>query len=47
MRNLTIRNSLLAVLVLFASMILIGGVVGVLALGRSNDNARRLHEIAS
>lgn len=47
MRNLTIRHSLLAVLVLFAGMILIGGVVGVLALGRSNDNARRLHDIAS
>jgi methyl-accepting chemotaxis protein len=47
MRNLTIRHSLLAVLVAFAGMILVGGVVGVLALGRSNDNARRLHEIAS
>src|SRR5579859_5528142 len=47
MRNLTIRHSLLAVLVFFAGMILIGGVVGVLALGRSNDNARRLHDIAS
>ena len=35
MRNLTIRHSLLAVLVFFAGMILIGGVVGVLALGRS------------
>src|ERR1044072_7218315 len=47
MRNLTIRHSLLAVLVVFAGMILFGGVVGVLTLGRSNDNARLLHEIAS
>ena len=47
MRDLTVKKSLLAVLVVFAAMIMFGGVVGVLALGRSNENAQRLQEIAS
>ncbi|HXZ07114.1 MAG TPA: methyl-accepting chemotaxis protein [Paraburkholderia sp.] len=46
MRNITVRSSLLAVLVLFAAMILFGGVVGVVALNHANVNAKRLHEIA-
>lgn len=46
MRNMTVRGSLLAVLVLFGVMILIGGVAGVIALSDANANAQRLHEIA-
>uniref|UniRef100_E1TE45 Methyl-accepting chemotaxis sensory transducer n=1 Tax=Burkholderia sp. (strain CCGE1003) TaxID=640512 RepID=E1TE45_BURSG len=47
MRDLTVKKSLLAVLVIFAAMIMFGGVVGVFALGRSNENAQRLQEIAT
>lgn len=47
MRNLTVKNSLLAVLIVFAAMIMFGGVVGVVALGRSNQNAQQLQEIAT
>jgi methyl-accepting chemotaxis protein len=46
MRNVTIRSNLLVVLFVFASMIVVGAIVGVLMLGRANDNARRLHQIA-
>ena len=46
MRNMTVRASLLAVLVLFGGMILIGGVTGVIALAKANVNGQRLHEIA-
>ena len=46
MRNVTIRSNLLVVLFVFASMIVVGAIVGVLMLGRANDNARRLHRIA-
>ncbi|MDE1180475.1 methyl-accepting chemotaxis protein [Paraburkholderia sp.] len=47
MRNITVRSSLLGVLVIFATMILFGGIVGVFALGRANDSAQRLHQIAT
>jgi methyl-accepting chemotaxis protein len=47
MQNLKVRTSLLAVLVLFATMIVIGGVVGLLALRSANSDAQRLHEIAN
>jgi methyl-accepting chemotaxis protein len=46
MRNTTVRASLLAVLVIFGVMILIGGFAGVLSLKEANANAQRLHEIA-
>jgi methyl-accepting chemotaxis protein len=46
MRNMTVRASLLAVLVVFGMMVLIGGLAGVLSLGNANANAQRLHEIA-
>ena len=46
MRNITVRSTLLAVLVVFAGMILIGGVAGVLSLSRANTSAKRLHDIA-
>ena len=38
---------MLAVLVLFASMILLGGSMGILSLRSANADAARLHEIAS
>jgi len=47
MRNIKVRTSLLAVLVLFAAMIVMGGAAGVLALHSANSSAQRLHEIAS
>ncbi|EEA03770.1 methyl-accepting chemotaxis sensory transducer [Burkholderia sp. H160] len=47
MRNLKVRTSLLAVLVVFATMILFGGAVGIAASRSANSNAQRLHEIAS
>ncbi|MGG1948949.1 methyl-accepting chemotaxis protein [Trinickia sp. NRRL B-1857] len=46
MRNMTVRGSLLGVLILFGAMIAIGGIAGVLALGQANANGQRLHEIA-
>ncbi|WP_321914991.1 MULTISPECIES: methyl-accepting chemotaxis protein [unclassified Paraburkholderia] len=46
MRNTTVRASLLAVLVIFGVMILIGGFAGVFSLRESNASAQRLHEIA-
>ncbi|MGN6650488.1 methyl-accepting chemotaxis protein [Trinickia sp.] len=46
MRDMTVRTSLLAVLVLFGAMIVIGGVAGVMALADANANGQRLHEIA-
>lgn len=46
MRNIKVGTSLLAVLTLFATMIVVGGVVGIFALHAANSNARRLHEIA-
>jgi methyl-accepting chemotaxis protein len=46
MRNMTIRSNLLAVLFVFATMIIVGAIVGVFTLGRANDSARRLHQIA-
>ncbi|MGI4985059.1 MAG: methyl-accepting chemotaxis protein [Janthinobacterium lividum] len=46
MQNLTIRSSLLMVLAAFAGMIVLGACVGVVALGRANDGASRLYEIA-
>ncbi|CAM2147257.1 Methyl-accepting chemotaxis serine transducer [Pararobbsia alpina] len=47
MRSLTVRSTLLAVLVLFAAMILAGGVLGVVALSRANVSTTRLHEVSS
>ncbi|CAN7242384.1 methyl-accepting chemotaxis protein [Trinickia sp. LjRoot230] len=46
MRNWTVRRSLLAVLAVFAAMMVFGGVLGVLALERSNVSAQRQSEIA-
>ncbi|HEY3537141.1 MAG TPA: methyl-accepting chemotaxis protein [Trinickia sp.] len=46
MRNWTVRHSLLAVLIVFAVMIIVGGVVGVVALDRSNGNARFQRQVA-
>ncbi|RQR29700.1 methyl-accepting chemotaxis protein [Burkholderia sp. Bp9142] len=47
MRDLKVKNSLLAVLAAFAAMIIVGGIVGVVALGSANTNAKRLHAIAT
>jgi len=47
MRDLKVKNSLLAVLATFAAMIIVGGIVGVVALGSANTNAKRLHAIAT
>ncbi|ACC74666.1 methyl-accepting chemotaxis protein [Paraburkholderia phymatum] len=46
MRNVTVRASLLALLVVFASMILLGGVVGIGALKITNGNAQNLRDMA-
>jgi methyl-accepting chemotaxis protein len=39
MRGVTIKHSLLALLVVFGTMIVVGGLVGVFALDRANNNA--------
>ncbi|SDE27580.1 methyl-accepting chemotaxis protein [Paraburkholderia lycopersici] len=46
MRNLTIRKGLLLVLCTFAAMLVVGAVVGVLMIGRADDAARFIHEVA-
>ncbi|MHB9837038.1 methyl-accepting chemotaxis protein [Paraburkholderia terrae] len=46
MRNITVRTSLLALLVVFATMILLGGVVGIGALKITNGNAQNLRDMA-
>ena len=46
MRNWTVRHSLLAVLIVFAVMIILGGAVGVVTLDRSNNNARFQRQVA-
>src|ERR1700758_2310959 len=46
MRNLTIRKGLLLVLCTFAAMLVAGAAVGVLMIGRADDSARYIHEVA-
>lgn len=46
MKNITIRFSLLMVLLTFALMIVVGAAVGVAALGHANGSAQQLHEMA-
>ncbi|WP_063625081.1 methyl-accepting chemotaxis protein [Paraburkholderia mimosarum] len=46
MRNLTIRKGLLLVLCTFATMLMLGAAVGVLMIGRADDSARFIHEVA-
>ena len=46
MRNVTVRTSLLALLVVFASMILLGGVVGIGALKITNGNVTQAARLA-
>ncbi|MEX3952154.1 methyl-accepting chemotaxis protein [Paraburkholderia sp. EG287B] len=46
MRNLTIRKGLLLVLCTFAAMLVVGAAVGVLMIGRADDSARHIHEVA-
>ncbi|MEX3915166.1 methyl-accepting chemotaxis protein [Paraburkholderia sp. BR10872] len=46
MRNLTIRKGLLLVLCTFAAMLVVGAAVGVLMIGRADDSARFIHEVA-
>lgn len=46
MRNWAVRHSLLAVLTVFAVMIILGGVVGVVALDRSDGNAHFQRQVA-
>jgi methyl-accepting chemotaxis protein len=46
MSNLTIRRGLLLVLCTFAVMLVVGAVVGVLMIGRADDSARFIHEVA-
>jgi methyl-accepting chemotaxis protein len=45
MRNVTVRFTLTAALVLFSSMIVVGAAVGIFALGRANDSTTFVHEI--
>ncbi|MBB5500916.1 methyl-accepting chemotaxis protein [Paraburkholderia sp. MM5384-R2] len=47
MRNVSVRNSLLTVFLIFAAMILLGGVIGVATLSRANANLNRIHQIAT
>ncbi|PRY08189.1 methyl-accepting chemotaxis protein [Paraburkholderia sp. BL25I1N1] len=47
MRNVSVRKSLLAIFVIFATMILFGGVLGVTTLSRANANLARIHQIAT
>ncbi|WP_341318198.1 methyl-accepting chemotaxis protein [Paraburkholderia sp. IMGN_8] len=47
MRNVSVRNSLLAVFLIFAAMILLGGVIGITTLSRANSNLARIHQIAT
>ncbi|SME96532.1 methyl-accepting chemotaxis sensory transducer with TarH sensor [Trinickia caryophylli] len=47
MGNLSVRRSLLAVLAVFAAMMVLGGVLGVVALSRANAAAALQQEIAS
>ncbi|MGF6775378.1 methyl-accepting chemotaxis protein [Paraburkholderia sp. GAS334] len=47
MRNISVQNSLLGVFLVFATMIVIGGVVGVTTLSRANANLERIHRIAT
>ncbi|HKT65751.1 MAG TPA: methyl-accepting chemotaxis protein [Burkholderia sp.] len=47
MRDMKVGTSLLAVLAMFAAMIVVGGIVGIVALGSANTNAKRLHDIAA
>ncbi|MEX3941717.1 methyl-accepting chemotaxis protein [Paraburkholderia sp. BR10937] len=46
MRNLTIRKGLLLVLCTFAAMLVVGAAVGVQMIGRADDSARYIHEVA-
>ncbi|MBN3811451.1 methyl-accepting chemotaxis protein [Paraburkholderia sp. Ac-20347] len=46
MRDISVKHCLLAVLIVFSLMILAGGAVGVLTLGRANENARDRQEIS-
>ncbi|QGZ60110.1 methyl-accepting chemotaxis protein [Paraburkholderia acidiphila] len=46
MRNLTIRTGLLLVLCTFAAMLVVGAAVGVLMIGRADNSARFIHEVA-
>ncbi|MCP3715839.1 methyl-accepting chemotaxis protein [Paraburkholderia sp. CNPSo 3281] len=46
MRNLTIRKGLLLVLCTFAAMLVVGAAVGLLMIGRADDSARYIHEVA-
>ncbi|MCP3723526.1 methyl-accepting chemotaxis protein [Paraburkholderia sp. CNPSo 3272] len=46
MRNLTIRKGLLIVLCTFSAMLVVGAAVGVLMIGRADDSARFIHEVA-
>ncbi|MDY7579016.1 methyl-accepting chemotaxis protein [Herbaspirillum sp. RTI4] len=47
MKNVTIRTSLIAVLISFAIMLVFGAAAGVLALGRANDSALLLRQISA
>ncbi|HZZ12827.1 MAG TPA: methyl-accepting chemotaxis protein [Paraburkholderia sp.] len=47
MRNVSVRTSLLAVFLIFAVMILLGGAVGIAALSRANENLDRIRQIAT
>jgi methyl-accepting chemotaxis protein len=47
MKNMSIRTGLLAVLVVFAAMIVIGGAAGIVALGAANASTERVHTISA
>lgn len=47
MRNVPVRNSLLVVFLIFAAMIVLGGVLGITMLSRANASLSGIHEIAT
>jgi methyl-accepting chemotaxis protein len=47
MRNISVRNSLLAVFLIFAAMIVLGGAIGVATLSRANASLSRIHQLAT
>ncbi|SEB15604.1 methyl-accepting chemotaxis protein [Paraburkholderia sartisoli] len=47
MRNISVQNSLLGIFLIFATMIVFGGVIGVVTLSRANANLDRIHRIAT
>src|SRR5450830_184912 len=47
MKNLTVRSSLIGVLLSFAMMLVIGAMAGLFTLGRANDSQQLFSQISS